>query len=341
MNSKNTLKVINTISRGSGYGDLGSAVTNTFFGINHRGLGNATPNNNDHYGLTFFTRPRMNLSYDNVTAFRPLTNLLTDDPLTVQRAIRAYLDPDASRRSKNPISSPLVDPYSPFIPLLSNTLTSLTGWPDSTVDTYTSTEGMQREAWSMVDGVSRNFRTFDITANFRNIVGDPITLLTHSWIHYASCVYQDIMVPYPEMIVENEIDYMTRIYRLVLDPTRNYVQKIAATGASFPIATSIGNAFNMSNEKPITEENNEISVPFRCIGVDYLDPILMLEFNKLGEIFNPAMKDGRRGYDGAVVKVPREAMIAFNYRGYPHIDLETCELTWWVFKEDYQRLMGS
>lgn len=340
MSMSDIVKITNSISREQGFGELNSAVTNAFFGINHRGLGNAVPNNNDHYGLTFFTRPRMNLSYDNITAFRPLTNLLTDNPLTVQRAVRAYLDPDSGRRATGAITTPLVDPYNAFIPLLSNTLTSLSGWPDSTVDTYTSTEGMHREAWSMVDGVSLNRRTFDITANFRNVVGDPITLLFHSWMHYAACVYGNIMTPYPDMIIENEIDYNTRIYRLVLDPSRRFVQKIAATGAAFPIANSIGNAFNMSNEKPITDENNEISIPFRCIGVDYLDPILMLEFNKTVEIFNPYMKDGVRGYNSMLVEVQAEDRNKFNYRGYPHIDLETCELTWWVFADDYKRIMG-
>lgn len=340
MREKDIIALTDGISRDGGYGSLSQAVTNTFYGINHQGAGVPAPRNNDHYGLTFFTRPRLNLSYDNIIAYRPLTNLLTTAPLSVNRAVRTYLDPVAERASVNPIRTPLVDPYNPFIPLLTNTLISISGWPDSTVETYTSTEGLKREAWSMVDGTSRIYRTFDLTANFRNVVGDPITLLFHAWMHYAACVYEGVMVPHPDHIVENEIDYQTRIYRLVLDPTRTYVQKIAATGAAFPIANSIGNSFNYNNEKPVTEENAEISVPFRCMGVDYLDPITMLEFNKVVELFNPAMADGKRGYNNALVKLTAAERKVYNYRGYPHIDLETCELEWWVPAADYRQYKG-
>lgn len=335
---KETRAEINRISRHSGYGDLGATMQDALYGINHRGAGNAIPGNSDHYGLTFFTRPRLNLSYDNVLASRQLMPLLTDDSTSLKRAIRVMLDPEGAKRG---ITSPLVDNHSAFLPILTNTLLSLNGWPDVTVDAFTSKEGRYKEAYSMVDSAVRYYSTFDATAAFRNIAGDPITLLFNTWIHYASQVYEGVMSPYPDSIIENEIDYNTRIYRLILDPSRLYVQKIAACGAAFPMASPLGTAFNFSSEQPVNNENEQISVPFRCMGAEYLDPIIVEEFNKVVGVFNPTMaeSEGREPrFRSTYYKVDTRTKNFFNYRGYPRIDPKTMELEWWVPAEVFAEI---
>ena len=326
-------KTVNRISKRTGLGSLSSAMTNTLKGINHRGAGNAVPINKDSDGLTFFTRPRLNLSYDNAAMVRMLMPMLTDNKNTMQRYLRTTLDPVGEQRG---VDTPLVDPKNPFIPLLTNNLTSMSGWPDMTADTFTSEEGIYKEAYSFIDGVSKNYSTFDITANFRNLSGDPITLLFMYWIQYATNVYEGIINPYPEMIVENEIDYQTRIYRLVLDDKRTYVNKIAACGASFPMASPLGAAFNYDMQEPFNRENDQISVPFRCMGVDYQDPVVVQEFNTTVTYFNPGMRDGQR--EQYYTKIQPHERPFFNYRGYPRIDIDTYELEWYVSNDVYAEI---
>lgn len=314
------------ISRTTGLGSLSSAYANMLYGINHRGAGNPVAGNTDLHGLTFFTRPDLNLTYDNAAMSRMLMPLLTDGKDTLQRYVRAILDPESNRQRG--IDSPLVDPKSPFIPLLTNNLMSISGFPDFTVDTYTSPEGIYKEAWSMVDSVPRIYSTYDITANFRNIMGDPITLLFLAWCHYATMVYEGSMVPYIDNIIENRIDYQSRIYRVVLDRTKTYVQKIAATGACFPMASPLGAAFNYSFDEPINRENDQISIPFRCMGIDYQDPVLIEEFNGVVVQFNKAMADGARSSTYRKMTVAEREV--YNYNGYPRIDPTTYELEWWI-----------
>lgn len=182
----------------------------------------------------------------------------------------------------------------------------------------------------MVDSAPRIFSTIDFTANFRNIMGDPITLMFLVWCHYAAMVYEGRMDPYPDNLIEHRIDYNTRIYRLILDRTKTFVQKIGATGAAFPLASPIGAAFNFSADEPINRENEQISIPFRAIGVDYQDPALVVEFNHTVQMFNPAMKDGNR--QNSYVKLTPAQRNVFNYRGYPHINPDTYELEWWIPK---------
>jgi hypothetical protein len=334
---------IDALSRQSGLGQLSQAAANALFGINHRGFGNPIPHNTDNQGLTFFTRPRLNLTYDNLAADRVMTTLMDRNLTSYQRAVRVMLDPvsggkTVGRAMKPPtdtdaVTCPLIDNDLPFMAMLSNHLIDISGWPDPTAPTYTSHEGVQREAWFMVDGIVQDYSVQTLTATFNNIAGDPISLLFNAWIRYASNVYMGTMYPYPDVIVENEIDYQTRIYRLVLDPSRTFVTKISACGAAAPTAVSLGSAFTYSTDQPFNESNKQISVPFLCAGFMYNDPILIKEFNTIVAVYNPNMIGNPLSH--GMIQVHKSQLQFFNYHGYPRIDPVTSELQWWVTAADY------
>jgi hypothetical protein len=319
-------------------GTISTSMSDTFRGLNHRQQPNSIPINRDLYGLTFFTRPRMNMTSPNLRQSRLFSPMLTTNDLTIPRAIRALLDTE-SHIARGPRgeyhSSRLVDRYQAFIPILTNQLISISGWPDVIAPTYTAQPGAYQETFSMVDGLTINYGAFDIRANFRNIQGDPITALFLTWAHYASLVFQGILMPYPDALIENEIDYMTRIYRLVLDPSRRFVQKIAACGAGFPVDAPIGNAFNYEQDKPINQGNDQISVTFKCFGAMYQDPILIDQFNRSVSMHNSDMGGDDSDRSVNLVKLDAAYVQLFNHMGYPRINPDTMELEWWVFRKDY------
>lgn len=330
---------IDYMSRGSGLGSLSEAIVNTMVGFNHRGVGNPVPYNQDNQGMTFFTRPRLNLSYNNLSADRRLSALGAGKGKSLGHfpgAIRQWLDPDLAKAlSVGNERSLLVDPHCAFIPLLGNNLISLSGWPDPIAEYYNSEEGMAKETWGMVDGIDTIYNAYDLNATFRNITGDPISWMIYVWIIYASMVYQGRMLPYPDSEMLREIDYQTRIYRLILDPTRTFVQKIAACGAAFPTSPALGQAFDFSADSPFEQSRaSQISVPFRCFGAMYQDPILIREFNDVVEMFNPSMHPVYR--DKYMIKIPRMELATYNYGGYPRIDPNTNELQWWDFRTNYE-----
>lgn len=324
---------------------LDTVMGDNFYGINHRQEPSAIPINRDGHGLTFFTRPNFNLSAANARGSRLLQPLLSTDRNSIQRIIRSYLDPRLAREG---VPCDLVDPNMPFIPVLTNNLLGISGWPDVEVDTFTSQPGVYKEAWFMVDSLAQNLSTYDITANFRNIEGDPITYMFFVWAHYASLVYQGQLIPYPEYIIENEIDYLTRIYRLVLDRDKRFVQKIGATGIAAPLSSPIGAAMNYDASTPLNRSNDQISITFRCAGALYQDTMLVWAFNQVCADFNSDMASKNfsaklnekkewifthRTYK----QVPIEALGVFNNRGYPRIMPENNELTWWVTPELYKQ----
>jgi hypothetical protein len=334
------LKEIELITRQSGMGDLQRAHYNMLRGINYRGTGNPVVSNLDNTGLTFFTRPRMALPTDNLQLDRKLAQLATTDSITLQRMVRCLLDHVGE--VNRGVITPLTDPRLPFIPVLTNNLLSLSGWPDPVMNYWTSKAGNWKEAMALVDDVYICSDVFQLTANYSNTAGDPISLLIDTWCTYASYVYIGIFDPYPDSIALNEVDYQTRIYQLVLDPGRRFIQKIAATGASFPTSTPMGASFNFDSTKPYNFNNGQLSIPFTCTGAMYNDPILFLEFNALqtewcgdmGKIVDDRTTGKSTGPSGWRQITVDQAM-NYNYMALPHIHIYTSELQWWITDAEY------
>lgn len=318
-------------------GSIDKAIGNNLWGVNHRQIPNAVPSNRDMYGLTFFTRPQLNLQSDNLRNLRIMYPLLNSESISIHRFIRTTLDPRLmagyifKQVNIPPTKCPLTDNKMAFIPILTNNLNNISGWPDMALTPFTSKPGLYKEAYSLVDDVVRNFQSFTLDASFRNTRGDPIVFMFYVWLNYMSAVFEGTLLPYLDFITENEIDYNTRIYRLVLDQNKEVVTKIAATGAAFPVSVPMGSFFDFNKDKPFNDQNHDITIRFQCMGVDYQDDILIKEFNQTVCIFNPAMADKiRESSQSSLIKVDKSLLNLFNNRGYPRINPDTRVLEWWV-----------
>lgn len=330
----------------SDIGPRRSAITANSYGLNISGYLNPTLKNQDQQGYCFFTRPRMRMSVDNCLAHSTFHGMLNAPNRSVTRLIRAVLDPmgsgspqriTAQRAYKNEHLYPcdLVDPYMPFIPLLTNNLVTLNGWPDLDIGKYVSREGVQKETFSMVDGVAEIYNNFTLNASFRNLVGDPLGYMFWSWAMYMSLVYQGELTPWVDAIMDNEMDYQLRIYRLTMDVTKTFVQKIAYTGVAMPVVANVGAGFNYS-EKPFIEDLDDHQISFDCNGVKYYDGHAFRIFNRHVTDFNVNMLDAQR--ERTMVKLTKKEQRIFNFSAYPYINEETSELEWWVFREQYNAL---
>lgn len=353
-----------TIDVSSRFSGLGGAGTSTFSIINGLSIYGGLPkipSNTDNQGYTFFTRPQLNLSYNNCITSRRMAAYANQNPVGAANAIRCMLQPiglmrqfkrdsfngsaQAKSGSDTDIRSQIVDDRSPFINLLSNTLMTINGFPDLAPDTYTSNEGIAKEVVSWVDDRPYQHGPFDITADFANMDGDMLTHFFHCWVEYETRVAEGSMVPFPINIMTNRIDYQTKIYRLTMDRTRKFVQNIATTIA-YPTAVPLGAVFNFNLEERLATDVAKVSIQFRCVGVEYNDPIQIYEFNRLVSRFNPDMADPvdrNEPIDSIrnkkMIKINESEKLVLDYKCYPRIS-ETNELEWWTPISTYNEILA-
>ena len=329
----------------SNIGSIQRAISNNSYGLNATQVPGAVPRNRVTQGYVFFTRPQLNLQADNLRSDRHFYRLLTEDYLSVPRSIRALLDPriclgyNFKTNSIPPLHAPLIDNELAFIPWLTNNLINLSGWPDSTLPTFTSEPGMFNEVYFQVDGLLDNYEQYDLQATFANIRGGPILGLFYYWMRYAQNVFSGKFTPYLDYIMKNRLDYNTRAYRLIMDQNKKYVDQIMIAPVCVPIGINMGGLGDISEDLVFNDQVKEISTTIRCIGFETLDDIHVKEFNAAVQAFNAAMRDQHR--DSAMTKVTRDILFLFNHRVYPRINPKTYELEWWSKKEVYKRRTAS
>ncbi|EPU3828903.1 hypothetical protein ACVWU4_000884 [Campylobacter coli] len=316
-------------------GSIKKAASNMMYGLDAIEANPPIGYNRDYKGFTFFTRPLLNLSTINVANNRDMLDLLTNNPISINRYVRMMLDPRLAVDKKlggSELTCPLVDNKQAFISILGNNLTSITGFPDLNLPTFTSDEGIRREQWIMVDGPLEIYDSYDLDLKFTNSKDEPIMLLLQTWLKFMSRVYEGMMIPYMDVIVEREICYQTRVYRLITDEHKKFVKKIACANAGFPVNYPAGSEFDYSDNAIYVDSNNEIGIRLKCVGACYNDPILIREFNMVVCAFNPGMGDIDTGFKpkSNMKKVPRKYLNLFNFRVYPRINEDTLELEWYV-----------
>lgn len=329
-------------------GSLAQAGSNALYGLNQTKIPGPAPVNRDTQGFVFFTRPMLNLNKWNLLRNRTFHSLLSNRVDSVQRYVRCTLDPSLADYADPPVTSPLVDNKMVFIPLLSNTILKLSGWPDVVAPTFTSKQGNRKEQWSIIDGTTEVNESFDLDATFTNLADEPASLLFTTWINYGAAVFDGQLRPYAGMEARNEIDYTTRIYRIVMDKSERYIKKIACTIASFPINEPTGKFFDYDRHQQYMDANKELNIRFKCSGAVYNDDIIVKWFNRAATYANPALADviaakftmsDTHTYEA----IPHELLGKFKYNGYPLINTETYELQWWIDKGSsiYQAVLND
>jgi hypothetical protein len=232
-----------------------------------------------------------------------------------------------------------VDKQQAFIPLLTNTLSSLTGWPDLVGDVYQSAQGMFRQSTTFLDGTPRMYENRTLTMNNQNIQGNPVMLLMYFGLHYALCQAEGFVVPWPDQSITRRINYDSRIFKLIMDSQRRHVIGIASA-IVYPTAVSIGSWFNHNRDEVVKTDSRDVSFQWQTrFGVQYQDPILIEEFNYFVGMYNPSMRRVDPNDDtfilkgvenGSYERLVYEQYDPENFNAYPYINPATGELEWYA-----------
>lgn len=370
---------VDDIMRSGGYGERSEVYRDSVRGFNLIGTGQMTEPSRPTYGMVFITRPELNLTYDNLSREDTFLPCRDAPEYSILRMARVLLDPfnevkfnhdkmtvlDMRGQYNDPIAAerigctcPLVDPNCAFIPMLTNRLLSISGWPDTRIDYYASDRGIRNEQWIMADGVAEHNGTFSLDLTFRNDKGDGPFVLHDLWVKYTSARFTNLY-PYPEHIAMRVFEYFTRIYSFTLDETRTYITHWACTGGGFPTNISDGAIHNHNADNYRKDALDTISVQYQCVGAVYNNPVYLHLFNVAVARYNVELtldsgnpdsytNDGRDNIplgnkNGKInwIKLTPEERSDLNFHAYPLINLQTKELEWWVRVDVYFAKYGS
>lgn len=326
---------------------LSESMTNTFKGPNIISNTPMLKPNTNLPGYVFTVRPDLNFSTANLRIERKMSPLLTDKANSIMRAIRCILAPQCmmpmhqagfpNRAGRMPyLECPLIDKNYPFIAISDNNVKSLTGWPSGQLGIRSTPAGILKEVHLMADGPSTYKGEFSLNMSLNSMKGNPLMYLYYYWILYIGMVYTQSygLMPWPEYLSNGRMDYTTRIYRLIMDETKTYVTEAAMTGYAIPRSIDIGPYFDYQadNYRPYIERTTEVE--FACSGVEYLDEIIIKQFNRTVEIFQPLMGDKYRGK--RLIKVDKKYQKIMNNKVYPWINPISRELEWWCTPSNWK-----
>lgn len=314
---------------GAGEVDLSRRYTNSLFGINQMKVNMLTDDLRLNSGYVLFTRPMLNLTDKNIRNNRILGNLLDQRELSINRYIRCMLDPRLMYNETG-IRSKLLDNQQAFIIPLSNYAKSISGGQDRVVPIFASKEGVRKEQYIMVDGTYEFNSAWDINATFRNVEGNMIMKLMYYWAICSTLIAEGMMDRYPDQVLAGELPYTTRVWRLIMDPTLTRVESIMHSGYSILANIPDGQLFDFNSERPFDEANKELQYTFKSVGYERDDDLSLMQFNETTAITNPSFARMLDGKSHNLIKIPRSLLGLYRNRGYPHINLDTKELEWWI-----------
>lgn len=336
----NNIEVLNSMTRAMGAGSDDSRVQDVYYGINKLPQLPALPHHIENQGLVFFTRPELNLSYDNIANVRKLALLLTGsnagEANSYAHAVKCALDPITQRDSNNKVQSKLIDSQNPYLTYFTNLCTTMSQPPDIAIQTFTTPEGMQKEQWMVADGVADHNGYYDITCTFAGMQGNPVLWSIYCWLYYIHHLRMGPCIPHPVNRIQNRMDYFTRLERFTFEPDGKTISNWWHCGAALPKNLSIGSIFGY-NKLENYNETKDLTVQFGCVGSIINDPIQLFEFNIRMMQYNPMLAEDRRA--SKYIRVHPSDYGITNYYGYPLINLNTREMDWWMEPRELERML--
>lgn len=311
------MDILNHLQRSIGMGSMNHQYQDFMCGLD-RFQHNMLPPNVEHSGYTFITRPTLNLTTSALNLrpeFAPMLNL---DPEATSTAIRCYLDP-AWHQFITAVGggSRLADPRNPFLVPVCNGLTSLSGWPDITLQTLTTDSGFHMEDQTFVVGYDMLARSYDINMTFKDIQGGPLAALFFFWILNMGYVANGEMPMHENDKDELRMGYTVSIYRFTVDPTKSVITKFSRGVGCFPKNLPIGAMFNFNQTEVVNTDVGSFSIPFTVNGIEYNNYKTLVDFNLY-------VQRWLNSTNSIMDKRPNLALQGINnYHGIPWIDTST------------------
>lgn len=318
-----------------------SPLVNMMRGFKILGQGpQMAPVSDDTIGLSFISRPIINLSDDNCSRHPQLANLYKPAKNSPQMYIKCLLDKVEGDRN----SCELLDNKMGWMVLLTNLLKRSDGFGDLDLETTTTDGGFRGEVHQQINGILDENGQYSLRQTYFNVKSGIIKDIFSAWLRYIYEVKvgDNGIEPYPEADYQNYTDFDCRVYHIFMNKNLRTISNMYMTVQSIPTTLATGAIAAIDNETTNRrgEGQDEVTINYSSVGMRFDSWEVADGFNGTTMFFNPDMNPVNRA--NKYVKLEHSEYLELQYeKCYPWINISTMELEWWMDKTLYTTLKNS
>lgn len=311
-----------------------SALVKTLSGLRIYGPGHQQiPIADDSIGLSFTSRPLLNLSDANVQLSPILQPLYRSRPNSIMSYVRGLLDKQWGLANSGAVS--FLDPKTAWLTPLTNYLKVSSGFPDLNLNVSTSSPGFRQEVYRWISGILEHNGSFQLRQSYYMSQPKFLPFIFEIWLNYINEVTlgDNGLEPYAEALKQNYQDYDCRNYHIILNRNMRNIEWIFCNASALPTTYPAGafSTIDRTQNSLRGQGQDEFDIQFDCIGFRYGNALVAKMFNDTTEYFNPDMKNANR-----LSKMRKLEFSEYYGSGYsqvyPYIDLDKMILQYWVVK---------
>lgn len=287
----------------------------------------------DAIGLSFVSRPLLNLSDENVRKFPGMFPLYKSRPQGFMSYLRAMLDKQWGDANSGLIN--FFDPQTAWITPLTNYLKVSSGFPDISLTVSTSSPGFRQEVYRWISGILQHNGSYPMRQSYQMSQPKFLPYLFEIWLNYINEVTlgDNGLEPYDAAFKQNYQDYDCRIYHVILNRNMRNIEWVFCNASCVPTSFPSGSfsTIDRTQNSLRGQGQDEFDVQFESIAFRYGNATVAKMFNATTEYFNPDMKDS--------VRQSRMQMLTFDQyfgnqyaRVYPYINIDRMTMEYWIKK---------
>lgn len=171
---------------------------------------------------------------------------------------------------------------SPFIPLLMNTCTNLTGARDFSLANYEYEEDEFSVKQNVATGMDDLWGPGTLNVTHKDIAYGPVSLLYMLWIYYIHYVSRGYIMSTREHILERILDYTCSIYVFVIGADGRSIERFGKYTGCYPISFPFAQQLEHNQEiNPAMLQ--DINVTFQYNRFEPMNPEIFTDFNFVSE----------------------------------------------------------
>lgn len=170
-------------------------------------------------------------------------------------------------------------PFTPFIPILSNTCKSSSGGQDLSLEVEETEGDLHGNKLQYAKGADPSFQPGELTLEFNDVWGSPVMHMMNLWVHYIHYLTKGVVVEWEKYIQYRIIDYTCSIYIFETDKDNSTILRWAKYTGCFPKSVPLGNI--QHNMEGNVENLRSLSIPFAYNRYEAMKPAVLVDFNFL------------------------------------------------------------